>query len=102
VGDPPRWPRDTLLSAEVGTKFRHQVAVDRIRLQTKGHGVCFISFGIQVLWVMSPSSLIQKFSGKTLLSHSSIHKGRSASPETSVHINRTTFPYSYEDYHIMC
>jgi hypothetical protein len=27
VGNPPRWPRDTPLSAEVGTKFRRQVAV---------------------------------------------------------------------------
>jgi hypothetical protein len=27
VGDPPRWPRDTPLSANVGTKFRWQVAV---------------------------------------------------------------------------
>jgi hypothetical protein len=27
VGDPPRWPRDTLLSPEVDTKFRRQVAV---------------------------------------------------------------------------
>jgi hypothetical protein len=27
VGDPPRYPRDTPLSAKVGTKFRQQVAV---------------------------------------------------------------------------
>jgi hypothetical protein len=27
VGDPPRWPRNTPLSAKVGTKFRRQVAV---------------------------------------------------------------------------
>jgi hypothetical protein len=27
VGDPPRWPCDTPLSAKVGTKFRQQVAV---------------------------------------------------------------------------
>jgi hypothetical protein len=27
VGDPPRWPRDTPLSAKVGTKFRRQVSV---------------------------------------------------------------------------
>jgi hypothetical protein len=27
VGDPPRWQRDTPLSAKVGTKFRQQVAV---------------------------------------------------------------------------
>jgi hypothetical protein len=37
VGDPPRWPRHTLLSAEVDTKFRRQVAI--VRLRTKGHGV---------------------------------------------------------------
>jgi hypothetical protein len=28
-GDPPRWPRDTPLSAKAGTEFREQVAVDQ-------------------------------------------------------------------------
>jgi hypothetical protein len=27
AGDPPHWPRDTLLSTKVGTKFRRQVVV---------------------------------------------------------------------------
>jgi hypothetical protein len=40
-GDPPRCPRDTPLSAKVGTKFADQrrSLVGIVRLRTNGHGV---------------------------------------------------------------
>jgi hypothetical protein len=42
VGDPPRWPRDTPLSAEVDTKISSTSggrSIGIFRMRTKGHGV---------------------------------------------------------------
>jgi hypothetical protein len=97
VGDPPRWPRDTPLSAKVRTKFRQQVAValSIVRLWTAGRGVSAVVVVISLpVMVVSHKSEVYDPHGSQCSNECAQNRAQNAAPcgqvlglSSCVHIN---------------